>query len=84
MHMDRRKRGRGEDRETGRGKKREKEREDNVFENGERAVRADRENNTRRQRAWTSLDLTPVVHEEALLHVPKALLQKSQSLGRSL
>lgn len=83
--MDRGRRGRGKVRETVRGKKREREREDiNIFENGERAVKADRENNTRRQRAWTRLNLTRVVHEEALLHVPKALLQKSQSLGRSL
>lgn len=71
--------------ETGRGEKREREREDtNIFENGERAVKADRENNTRRQRTWTRLDLPRVVHEEALLHVPKALLHKSQSLDRSL
>lgn len=76
---------RGEVGETGRGEKREREREDiNIFENGERAEKADRENNTSRQRAWTRLDLPRGVHEEALLHVPKALLQKSQSLDRSL
>lgn len=83
--MDRGSGTRGEVGETGRGEKREREREDiNIFENGERAEKADRENNTRRQRAWTRLDLPPGVHEEALLHVPKALLQKSRSLDRSL
>lgn len=84
-HMDRGSGMRGEVGETGRGEKREREREDiNIFENGERAEKADRENNTSRQRAWTRLDLPRGVHEEALLHVPKALLRKSRSLDRSL
>lgn len=62
--MDRGRRGRGEVRETVRGKKREREREDlTIFENGERAIKADRENNTRGQGAWTRLDLPQVVHE---------------------